>query len=194
MAKVDLSNPKRREALPPRGAYYSHALGSKRYVLLRVGKRGASWGARVPGKTDFVIGNTDTMTFEEAAEIVRKASETNSARPEALHTIGEAIAFYVDHAAKTRSDASMSTIRMHARQIEPLENMRIADTPLSHLNRWKTALITDTRGPVGANKTIGTLKAALNMHGVDGPWRGLKKHKEPKKRSRHAPLSCRLTR
>lgn len=39
--KVDLSNPAKRDVLPVRSSYYAHPLGSKRYVLLRKGARGA---------------------------------------------------------------------------------------------------------------------------------------------------------
>ncbi len=192
MAKIDLSNPKKRDALPVRTSYYSHALGSKRYVLLRKGARGSTWGARVPGQSDVAIGDASAMTFDQAASVVRGMAggikvlrdvvldmAVADVDPDALRTIGEAVDAYVANAALTKGKASMTNIRSHVKAIIPLRPERVQGCSLAKLNTWKADLINEKRGPVGANKVIGTLKAALNADGIGGAWEKLKKHKEP---------------
>jgi hypothetical protein len=146
-----------------------------------VGATGSTWGARVPGKPDVTIGNVSALTFEQAAAIVRESSDAVDDTPESLRTIGEAVDSYVMLAAKTKGKASMGNIRAHQKMIAPMYGLTISGCNLPRLNRWKADLITDDRGPVGANKIIGTLKAALNADRIDGPWIKLRKYKEPKK-------------
>jgi hypothetical protein len=177
MPKFDLSNPAKRDALPARTCDYAHHLGSKRYVLLRKGARGSKWAARVPDRADAVIGDAEAMTFAQAAEIMM----SDAPKPDALRTIGDAVTDYVDAAAKTKSKASMGNIRAHQKMIATIAAETVAGCSESRLNCWESDLLTDKRGPVGANKIIGTLKAALEIDGIDGPWQRLRKFKEPQR-------------
>lgn len=179
MPKIDLSNPARRNALPPRSSYYSHAIGSKRYVLLRVGKRGATWGARVAGRADKALGPVDSMDFDAVADLVRKlAGETCT---DAAMTIGAALDLYVASCEATKGDRPMTTIRSHVKQCRSLRDLTIATTSKARLVQWRNGLITPERGVATANKIVGTLKAALNLAGVDGEWSKLDKMKEPRR-------------
>ena len=181
MAKIDLSNPTRRDALQPRSSFYAHPLGSKRYVLMRVGARGRVWGARVPGRPDKTIGPVEAHTFDQVATMVREMAEVKDSTPDDLVTIGEVVDTYVARCAKTKAKAPMATINGHVKRIAPLCELTIATTPLRDLNKWRDDLLTDRRGPVGVNKIVGTLKAALNACGIPGDWTRLKKLKEPRK-------------
>ncbi len=189
MAKVDLSNPAKRDALKPRTSYYTHSLGSKRYVLMRVGKTGRTWGARVPGRPDKGLGPVDAMTFDQVADLVRKIEVDADDKPTALHTIGEALDSYVKRASLTKSKRGVATISSHIKLMTDLRSKRIADVRLSALNAWRDNLIQPDRGIATVNKVVGTLKAALNAHGIDGEWSKLKKLKEPT-----APAAAILTR
>ncbi|WP_209509255.1 tyrosine-type recombinase/integrase [Ruegeria sp. HKCCE4150] len=180
MARVDLSNPAKRDALKPRTSYYSHPLGSKRYVLMRVGKTGRTWGARVPGRPDKGLGPVDDMTFDQVADLVRKMEVEADDKPTALHTIGEALDSYVKRAGLTKNKRGVATIQSHINLMSDLRAKRIADVRLATLNKWRDDLITPDRGIATVNKAVGTLKAALNAHGVEGDWSKLKKLKEPK--------------
>lgn len=181
MPKLDLSNAAKRDALPARSSYYAHPLGSKRYVLLRKGKRGDTWGARVPNKPDVAIGNVAEMSFDVAADLVRKHAEMDANRSDDLRTIGEALDAYVAAAEKTKGRQSMTTINAHVKLMADLRSHKITACKLNTLNEWRTATLTDTRGPATVNKIIGTLKAALNAYGIDGPWQKLAKLKLPKR-------------
>ncbi|WP_171183111.1 hypothetical protein [Ruegeria sp. HKCCC2117] len=179
--KIDLSDPAKRDALPIRSSYYAHPLGSKRYVLLRKGRRGATWGARVPGHPDRALGPLTALTFDQAADLVRQMDQADADQtPDDLVTIGTALDAYESAAGLTKGTRSMSTIRSHLKQMTGLRDLSIAGTKLATLNRWRDGLA-DGRSIATVNKMVGSLKAALNAHGVEGDWRKLKKLKEPEK-------------
>lgn len=180
MARVDLSDPTKRDALKPRTSYYSHPLGSKRYVLMRVGKRGRTWGVRVPGRPDKGLGPVEAMSFDQVADLVRKMEVDEADKPTALHTIGEALDSYVKRATLTKNKHGVATINSHINLMTDLRTKRIADVKLATFNEWRDDLVGPDRGIATVNKAVGTLKAALNAHGVEGDWVKLKKLKEPK--------------
>ncbi len=182
MARVDLSNPTKRDALKQRTSYYAHPLGSKRYVLMRVGKTGRTWGARVPGRPDKGLGPVEAMTFDQVADLVRQmdnapADET----PDDLVTVGTALDAYEASSALTKGKRPMATIRSHLKLMGDLRDQKITDIRLATLNRWRDGLVGPDRGIATTNKIVGTLKAALNAHGIDGDWQKLRKLKEPEK-------------
>ncbi len=179
MPRIDLSNPAKRDALKPRTSYYAHSLGSRRYVLMRVGKTGRSWGARVPGLPDKGLGPVDAMTFDQVADLVRKIEVDADDKPTALHTIGEALDSYVKRASLTKNKRGVATINSHIKVMTDLRSKRIADVRLSTLNAWRDNLINSDRGIATVNKMVATLKAALKAHGIDGEWSKLTKLKEP---------------
>lgn len=106
-AHIDLSNPAKRDALKPRSSYYAHALGSKRYVLMRKGARGAVWGARVPGQADKALGPVEDMDFDQVADLVRQMSDDEQVAADVNLTIGDAVDAYVAACEKTKSKQSV---------------------------------------------------------------------------------------
>ncbi|WP_170324984.1 tyrosine-type recombinase/integrase [Ruegeria arenilitoris] len=182
MAKIDLSNESKRNALPQRTSYYSHHLGSKCYVLLRVGKRGSTWGARVPGQGDVSLGPVDSLTFDQVAATVRKMASDGPEQVEtAKATIGDALDAYERACEITKGTRPMATIRSHLKQMKGLRSHPISRTRLATLNKWRDELVEPGRGIVTVNKIRGTLVAALSAYGVDGEWQKLRKLKEPEK-------------
>ena len=176
-AKTDLSNPAHREALPLRTAYYSHALGSKRYLLLRRQARGDVWAARWAGVSSKAIGPVSEIPFEEACAKVYEMARGDAETDTKDLTFGEALDQYELGAAKTKGAASVNTITAHIRRCAPLRDYKISKTSIQTLNKWALSLLTDTSGKATANKIIGTLKAAVNKVHAKGAVQDLPKFK-----------------
>lgn len=179
-AKVDLSNEAKRAALPLRTSFYSQALGSSRYILLRRQARGDIWAARWPGVNSKPIGPVADIGYEDACALVHQMAKGAVETAAEDVTFGDVLDEYELWATKTKSHSSINTIVGHIRRCEPLRLHKIASTPAKALNSWALSLLTETSGKATANKTIGTLKAAVARSDIDGPVQKLRKFKEDK--------------
>lgn len=159
-------------------------------LLLYRGKRRTQWGCRTP-LGDRTIGDTATMSYGEACDVVKRMWQEEQAcgvkvmtDPAAVQrkadatTFGEVWSDYLAEAEKTKTPAAVALLYSHGRLIERLANRQVATTPVKDLNKWRANLIgTNGRTVASMGRVIASLLAALNGAGIDGPWREFKKFK-----------------
>jgi hypothetical protein len=80
------------------------------------------------------------LTFDEAAEIVRKSHATGEDRPASVLTVADAVREYVQW-LKTHRATGRETEQRVAKLILPtLGKIRLSDLTAGHINRWRDAL------------------------------------------------------
>lgn len=110
----------------------------------------------MPGRPDKALGAVEAMTFDQVAALVQELGEPGTDnQSDAVISIGSALDAYVARAEKTKGESSMVVIRSYVKQIAALRDLPIQGTKLRDLVKWRDGLLTDRRGPVGANKIVG---------------------------------------
>lgn len=189
MAKAKTDLDAGREELKIRSAPYSQPMSKGVALLLYKGKIRDRWGARTP-HGDRVIGTTDDLTYEQARtkvkEIVAIEAKTGakaldqSDDPDST-TFGDVWQQYMRWANSTgKTPEMLANLRSHGNVLSGIFPMKVSDTKLSDLNKWRDSLIGSTgtngrmRSAASVGRAIASFKAALSRAAIDGEWRTFK--------------------